>query len=90
MNDSEPLAARVTWAVTDWAERRGSWWPAVAGLLAMLIIYAIGTGAWWAWALTALGLAMTAIRPAGTSLRGYFLVTAGRQALRAQQEADRD
>jgi hypothetical protein len=90
MKDSEPVAARVTWAVTDWAERRGSWWPAIAGLLAAFIVYAIGTGYWWAWALTAAGLAMTVIRPAGTSLRGYFLVTAGRQARRAQQEKARD
>jgi O-antigen/teichoic acid export membrane protein len=69
-------------AILDWAARRGSWWPAVAGLLVAFIAYALDhPGAAWAWALFAAGLAMTAIRPLGTGQRRRILIRQARRLL---------
>jgi hypothetical protein len=70
--------------IADLAVRLGAWWLFLAGFLAVFIVPAIiGNTSPWLWLLAALGLIMTAIHPAGTSLRYRRLV---RQANRLERE----
>lgn len=55
-------------SILDWAGQRGNWWPLLAGFLVPFAVIA-GTGHLWFWLPAGTGLIMTAIRPAGTSLR---------------------
>jgi hypothetical protein len=79
-----------TAAIVDWAARHGgSWWPAFTGLLIAFVIYAIPTGALWAWGLVAAGLVMAAIHPAGTMLRHHLGLAEVWQIMRQARELDR-
>jgi hypothetical protein len=83
----------ATWVnrVLDRAEQRGSWWPVIAGNGVGFGGLWTWQGYWIGWPVLALGVIMTLIRPAGTSLRWRLILRQARlQARRAVAQKKRD
>jgi hypothetical protein len=77
------MISRYVNQVLDRAERLGGWFPCLAGaLLGWGVGWAV-QGAGWAWGLLAAGLVLSAVRPAGTSLRRRLLIRQVRQQIKA-------
>lgn len=68
-------------AILDWAQRRGSWVPCTAGVLSGLGISIVITGSGDGWLFLGAGVMLTAIRPAGISLRRRVLLTQVRRQI---------